>query len=186
MKITVETAVSPSELAAVLRITARHVRRLAEDGIFHKVDGAYNLAESLQAYVNYQADRQKRITTEEDLRLKRDILHSEAELKQARARIATLKAQELTGKLHIQEDVEEAMNNIVFSIRGAMLALPGRLAVNVAAVHTPQEARTAIQEEINIILDELNTLTYDPDFFRSKVMERMSWSVNEPDPDYQE
>ena len=180
-KITAETTVSPSELAAVLQITARHVRRLAEDGIFHKVDGAYNLTESMQAYVRYRADKQKRTATEEEKRLEREILQSEVLLKESMARIATLKAKELTGELHRQEDIEEAMNELVFTMRGAFMAFPGRMAVDIAAANTAEEAAAVIRGETTKLINDLQQYVYDPEFYRRKVLERMAWSENEQD-----
>ena len=52
-KISNNSEVSTTELAAVLGLTGRRIRQLAEDGVLDKIkDGRFNLCESVQKYIN--------------------------------------------------------------------------------------------------------------------------------------
>lgn len=65
-------------------------------------------------------------------------------MKASKATIAKLEADELKGTMHRAEDVAALTEDLVYTIRGALNALPGRLAVDVAAVSTPAEASEVI------------------------------------------
>ncbi|MBQ2361997.1 MAG: hypothetical protein II287_00115, partial [Bacteroidaceae bacterium] len=43
---------------------------------------------------------------------------------------------ELEGKMHRSEDVEAVMTDLVYTIRSMLMALPGRLAVDVVSTKT--------------------------------------------------
>lgn len=149
-------AVSTTELAAVLGLTARRVQQLAQDGILNAEErGAYPLAESVQAYIE-QRTREKAAGSAE-----LEKLEAETKIKKAKAVIAELEAQELQGKMHRAEDVEAAINDLVGAVRNTMVALPGRLAVDAANASKPLEASEVIRREVNKAMDELSRYTYD-------------------------
>jgi hypothetical protein len=56
-----------------------------------------------------------------------------------------------------------------------MLALPGRLAVNMAPKMTPAEASELIREEIYRGMEELANHEFDKDKYDAIVRERMNW-----------
>ena len=68
------------------------------------------------------------------------------------------------------------MEQFGFTIRGLIIALPGRLAVDTAAVETAAETSVIIRRECNAILDELANFKYDPVAFHKMVMERQKWT----------
>ena len=57
-----------------------------------------------------------------------------------------------------------------------IIALPGRLAVDVANVSTAAEASDLIRSEAYKILEELANYRYDPDVYARRVREREGWS----------
>ena len=69
-----------------------------------------------------------------------------------KATIAKLEAEELKGTMHRAEDVAALTEDLVYTIRGALNALPGRLAVDVAAVSTPAEASEVIRKEVSKVM----------------------------------
>lgn len=181
-EITTETTVKQTELAAVLGITARHVRKLTEDGILVKASGTYNLADGVQAYIRSVRGNS---TRESDAATERKRRKAEADLKESKAVIEKLKAEELKSKMHRQEDVKVLMDDMVFAVRAALLALPGRLAVDTAAAGSPAEASDIIRREVHKIMQELAGYRYDPARFEERVRERMQWELNDEQDDEQ-
>lgn len=173
-KITVDTEVSPTELACVLGITARHIRRLAEDGVLEKSQkGRYKLCASVKQYIASKED-----ATEDDAKLEKAKKAAEVTLKTSKAHIAKMEANELRGRMHRSEDVEAMTADLIYTIRGSLLALPGRLAVDVAAVKTPAEAAEVIRREVALLMQELTQYRYDPKKYEERVRKRMDWDTD--------
>ena len=105
-------------------------------------------------------------------------LKAEADMKKAKAAIAQVEANELLGKIHRSEDVEAVIEELVYAIRGALLSLPGRLAVDVTGITDVSEASEIIRKEIYNILDESN-FQYDPAKFQERVRQRRNMSAAE-------
>ena len=159
-KITSETEVSSSELACVLGITGRNIRQLVEDGQLEKVDGRFILSASVQRYVAFKSKRDK---DDEEQRLDKARRTAEVTLRASKAQIAKMEADELRGKMHRSEDVAAMTEDLIYTIRGSLMALPGRLAVDVAATATPAEAAEIIRKEVHALMRELANYQYDPE-----------------------
>ena len=173
-KITTETEVSTSELACVLGITARYVRQLTEDGQLEKIrEGRYALCASVQKYID-----SREAVTEDDAKLERAKRAAEVTLKTSKAHIAKLEADELRGKMHRSEDVEAMTADLIYTVRSSLLALPGRLAVDVAAVKTSAEAAEVIRKEVALLMQELTQYRYDPKKYEERVRERRDWDTD--------
>ena len=99
----------------------------------------------------------------------------EAQLKASKAKIASLEAQELEGRMHRSEDVAALTEDLIYEIRGALIALPGRLAVDVAACSSAAEAAELIRREVCQVMAELSGYQYDPAKYAERVRERMKW-----------
>lgn len=178
-KISLETQVTEGEVAVVLGISARHVRRLTEDGIFQKSDGKYNLAKSVQTYITYS----KKANTDEDRKMDQAMKKATVKLKSSKAAVAELEANELQGKMHRAEDVEAITSDMVFTIRSALNALPGRLAMEVVNIGTANEAAQIIRKEVNLIMNELADYDYDPEKYQERVRSRLEWEAKENEDD---
>lgn len=179
-KITADTMVTPGELALVLGMTARNVRVLAEDGILEKKNGKYNLCESVQAYCKTKLSR---LPCESDAEIDRAKRTADAQYKAAKATIAELEAKELEGKMHRSEDVEAITSDMVFTIRSILMALPGRLAVDVAEVNTATECSEIIKKGIYEAMRELARHQYDPARYEERVRERQEWDGGQDEED---
>jgi hypothetical protein len=57
-----------------------------------------------------------------------------------------------------------------------MIALPGRLAIDVVGAKTAAEASNMIRAEAYKILEELSNYRYDPEVYAKRVRERQGWS----------
>lgn len=178
-KITDETEVSTTELACVLGITGRRIRQLAEDGQLQKIgNGRFRLADSVQAYIRLSAAGP---LDEEEKKMEKTRRLAEVQFKASKASIEKAKAAELSGSMHRAEDVAAMTEDLVYTIRSALMALPGRLAVDVAAVETPAEASEVIRKEVNKIMRELSQYHYDPKKYDERVRARMDWSERDDD-----
>lgn len=178
-KITTETEVSTTELACVLGISGRRVRQLAEDGQLEKLGaGKFNLADSVQAYQKFLS---RVVPNEEDAKIEKSRRKAEVTLKASKAEIARLELQELKGKLHRAEDIEAITSDLVYSIRGALMAIPGRLAVDVVGAGSAVEASEIIRAEIYKVMEELSRYEYDPARYEERVRARRAWAERDID-----
>lgn len=187
-KIDGNTVVQPKEIAAVLKITGRRVRQLTEDGVLHKLEAdeeagnkaGYNLADTVE---DFYRNKYHQTSNADDIKLDLALKKANVQLKASKASIARLEAQELEGKMHRADDVEAITSDMVFTIRSALNALPGRLAMNVVGVETAAEAAQIIRKEVNLVMNELADYEYDPEKYQEKVHERMEWEAKQEDED---
>lgn len=178
-KITDNTEASTTELAMILGITARRVQQMAQDGTIIAVKrGRFNLAESVQRYIAFISSKDKDISQQDKARQ-----DAEVSIKKAKAVIAVMEAQELQGKMHRSEDVESMTEDLIYAIRGMLVSLPGRLAVDTAAAETPAEVSEIIRKEVYKIMSELSEYKYDPKKYEERVRERKAWDMSESDAD---
>ena len=173
-KITADTEVSTTELACVLGVTGKRIRQMAEDGVLEKVkQGRFRLCDSVQKYIGFKT---RATMSEDESKLEIGRKAAETQLKTAKAFIAKLEAEELQGNMHRSEDVAAMTEDLVYTIRSALLALPGRLAVNVAQAATPAEASEIIRLEVHAVMKELSEYKYDPKKYEERVRQRMQWA----------
>lgn len=180
-RITDETTVSTTELAMVLGLSARRIQQMAQDGtIIAAQRGRFPLCDSAQRYINFLS---KDAVSEEDLKVDKVKRTADASLRSTKAKIAQLELQELQGKMHSSDDVEAITSDLIFAIRGALIALPGRLAVDAAKVETPAEAAELIRKEVHKIMRELSNYQYDPQKYEERVRARKDWETSGRDID---
>jgi len=181
-----ENLQSTAVVATLFNLSERRVQQLAKDGIIDgkKVEGVYqfDLLPTVRKYIAYLSDKangrdQKNKKTEEEK------LAAEADLKRAKADMAELQLKELRGQMHRSEDVEAITTDLVYTIRSMIIALPGRLAVDVAAVDSAPEASEIIRRECYAVLEELSNYKYDPEEYAKRVREREGWKEATDDGD---
>lgn len=172
-KITDETTVTLSEMAVILGLTTRRIRQLVEEGVFQTNErNAYPLAETVQDYIKFVGKGM----SDDDVKIERIRRMSEMKFKKSKADKAELEVKELRGTMHRAEDVAAMTEDLTFSVRAALSALPGRLAINVTAAKTPAEAAEVIRKEVNTMMLELSKYRYDPERYAERVQQRMSWT----------
>ena len=180
MEIDVKTEVKGSELAAVLGVTYQRVHQLTKDGVLLTASrGKYNLSDSIQAFMNFKI-KEKPMSQAENDKLNADVV-----IKKAKATMMALQAKELQGKMHRSEDVAALTEDLVYTIRGMLLALPGRLAVDAAHLSDPAEVSELVRTEVYAIMTELSQYQYDSKKYEERVRERMNWDTDhEQNADY--
>lgn len=174
-KITNETEVGTTELAVVLGLTGRRVQQMAQDGTITPIRrGRFLLGESIRRYINFLSAKNKDNSKQEI-----EKQNAEIRIKNAKAVIAELEAKELQGKMHRSEDVAAMTEDLIYSIRTMLVALPGRLAVDVASTESSAEAAEVIRKEVFKVMQELSNYCYDPDKYEERVRERRNWEIND-------
>lgn len=163
-----------ADLACLLGLSSRRIYQLTQDGMFAIDGGKVVLSEAVQSYIN--ALRKQYESFDEDAaRADKERRIAEAKLKKSNAEVARIELRELEGKMHRAEDVETVIQDMLFSVRSALMALPGRLAVDVAEAKSAAEASAIIEHEVHAMMTELADYHYDPERFEAMVRERRKW-----------
>ena len=160
-------------IAKLFDLDVRRVQQLAKEGILPAASQRpykFDLLPTVKAYIRYLRDRAngKEAKTADTVKAEADKLRAEADLKQSKAKIAELQLKELEGKMHRSEDVEALTNDLVYTARSMIMALPGRLAMDVVQAGSANEASALIRTECYKILDELAGYQYDPEAYRRR------------------
>lgn len=168
-------------MAKLFELDPRRVQQLAKEGILPAASQRpykFDLLPTVKAYIRYLRDRAngKEAKTADTVKAEADKLRAEADLKQSKAKIAELQLKELEGKMHRSEDVEVMTNDLVYTARSMIMALPGRLAMDVVQAGSANEASALIRTECYKILNELAGYQYDPEAYRRRVRDREGWS----------
>lgn len=174
-------------IARLFGKTVRRIQQLTQDGILptEKTPSGnrYDLLPTITRYIKYLEDRVEKKqpqSYQEKLEAK---LAAEVKYKQAKAEKAQLEMNEFKGMLHRAEDIEKLTNELVFSVRSMLLALPGRVAMDLAALNTAPEVSQYMARHVEALLDELATHEYNPDSYKQLVREREGWQTNHDDED---
>ena len=169
-------------IAKLFGVTERRVQQLAKDGIIPAAQQRpykFDLLPTVQAYIKYLSDKAngREEKSDDNKTAEADKLRAEADLKQSKAKIAEMQLKELEGTMHLSEDVEAMTNDLVFTVRSMIMALPGRLAMDIVQVTSANEASALIRSEVYKILNELAAYKYDPEAYQRRVRDREGWSV---------
>ena len=170
--------VGRAEVAALFGTSERNVQLLAKNGAItakKKRPYEFDLYDVAQEYIQYLADRVQGREKKASGSIESEKLRAETDLKRSKAEMAALQLKELEGEMHRSDDVEAMMDDLVYSIRSMILALPGRLAMDIAEVSNANEASAMIRKECHAILNELAQYQYDPEEYRRRVRERIGW-----------
>lgn len=168
--------VKTPELCRMFGKSNQWIGQLTNQGTINKQQTAhgalYPLVKTVNDYIQYLEDK-----TEErdgdDEKSEKIKNAAEALLKKSKAVIADLDAKERQGKMHRSEDVAAMTEDLVYAVRSALLALPGRLAVDVIAAKDSAEASDIITREVYKIMEELANYEYDPAKYEERVRERL-------------
>ena len=85
----------------------------------------------------------------------------------------------MQGKMHRSEDVAAMTEDLIYTVRSLILAVPGRVAKDTAIASTPAETAEIVKKELYAVLKEISRFHYDPKAYEAMVRERMDWDVND-------
>lgn len=171
---------SSAIIGKLFDLSDRRVQQLAKEGVLPAASTRpykFDLLPTVKAYIKYLSDKAngKEAKNADTAKAEADKLRAEADLKQSKAKIAEMQLKELEGKMHRSEDVEAMTNDLVYTVRSMIMALPGRLAMDVVQAGTANEASALIRTECHIILNELAGYQYDPELYQRRVRDREGW-----------
>lgn len=167
-----------AEFAKIAGVSTRTIERLSQDGVvapIKKKPLSFSL-DDIAAYVSKiinEAKGKEKDAIAKDKELAK--LDGEARIKQAKAETEELKLKELRGELHRAEDVEAIVTDHALYVRSLLLAMPGKLAVDVANINTAAEAAERIKKEVYHVLNAAVDYRYDPEEYAKRVREREGW-----------
>ena len=173
-------------IARLYGTDVRRIQQLNSAGIIkgHGRPAMYDLLPTIQALFEYQrkliAGTQKQ---QEIADIEKQKLQAETDIKQSKAQQAKMELKELQGKLHRAEDVEAIFTDHIMFLRSMLMALPGKLAVDLAGDHTAAEQAERVKKEVHFILNALADHQYDPEEYKKRVMERKGWESHREDDD---
>ena len=171
-------------IAKIFGVTTRRIEQLKTEGIIQGQGKPtkYDLLPTIQAYIRYLSDKAHgREKKERAAELEEAKLTAEVNIKTAKAEAAQMELDELRGKLHRAEDVEAIMTDHVLFLRSMLIAMPGKLAVDLAGDHTASEQAERVKREVYYILNQLADYKYDPAEFKKRVMDRQGWNSHNGD-----
>ena len=169
---------SAKVIATIFGVTTRRVEQLKAEGVIQGQGKPtrYDLLPTIQAYIKYLSDKAYGREKKENVaNLEEQKLAAEVAIKEAKAEQARMQLKELQGSLHRSEDVEAVFTDHGMYMRSMLLAMPGKLAVDLAGNHTAAEQAEVVKREVHWILNNLADYRYDPDEYKRRVMEREGW-----------
>lgn len=165
-----ESICTTSELAGIMGLSPRRLQQLVSEGVLETIEeGRFLLGESVQRYITYIKGNGR---SEEEKKLDLEKKKAEVKMKKARARREELQTAELDGSMYRAEDVEAWCTDLVYGFKGSIMALPPRVAVDVAAEDNPAMCGEIIKKEVRLLLMELSRYEFDPEFYRERIAER--------------
>lgn len=175
-----------AQVAKIFHMSAKRVQQLTADGIIETEQTPkgrrYNWDKTVEQYIAYLSDKANgREKKETDALLETEKLTAEKRIKMAKAEMAELALKEMKGELHRASDVEEITTDHVLYVRSMLMALPGKLAVDVAAINSAPECADRIKREVYSVLNSLANYRYDPDEYKKRVRERQGWNERHGD-----
>lgn len=143
---------SASTLAKLFNLTERRVQQLAKEGVIPRAErGKYDLVGAVRGYVKYLQERAEgRGVAPQDLHTER------ARLVKAQADKTEIEVAEMARALIPAERVIAAWEQLVAAFRAKCLALPSRLAPQLAAVNEIREIKDHIGAGVREALEELS------------------------------
>ena len=152
------------QLAVILGLSERHIRRLANENVIKKNgQGKYLFLESVHGYLEYME-----LKNGTDIDLKDEKIKEETKKIKKDIELKSLRISELKSQLHSAENVKKVMNNMLANIRGKLLALSNKLAPSVIACDNLGEIQDIIHTNILVALDELTN--YDAETFKNNIL----------------
>lgn len=176
--------IKTADVCAITGKSNQWIGQLTSQGTLAKSNtpygSLYELTPNLQRYIGQIADRVDDID-EDDKKVEQQRRKAEATFKAAKASMASMDAKERAGKMHRSEDVAAMTEDLVYAVRGALLALPGRCSVDVVAAKDAAEAAEIIRREVYAIMNELSNYQYDAAKYEERVRARLNMDALEDD-----
>lgn len=170
--------VTSSAVAERLGVSRRTVTRLASTGVLTsaKDDRGHFTFDLETAVAEYEAYN----SASDDDGVDWNVENKKADTrnKTIKGDMLQLELDEMRGKYHRSEFVEDAINDLVFAVRSHLTALPGKLGPIVAGIGDTAQCVEAVKRECNAVLADLARYEYDPERFRERLRESGGTAVD--------
>lgn len=164
------------DFGTLVGISERTVRRLIKTGkIPAKSQNPLRIKvdDGLSAFMNHLKENAKSEDRPvDDEKARSEKLRADADISIYKAKQEEAKWKEMEGQLHRSEDVQAMTEDLIYTIRGAIIALPGKLAMNVAAEDDPNVCSKIIKEEVILVLEGLSNYEYSKERYLARMKER--------------
>lgn len=169
--------VKTADVCAATGKTNQWIGQLTAQGVINKTQtthGAlYNLFDTMKAYCAMLEERAKKLDEYSEAIEKRK-KQAETKLKESKALMEEIKAKEFQGKMHRSEDVQAMTGDLLYFVRGSLVALAGRCATECANSSEPAEVQKIIEREVFSILKDLSEYKYSKKRYEELVRQRES------------
>lgn len=133
--------VTEADLAALLAVSTRRVRQLAEQGVLERIErGRYELGASIRALMENAAGNGSELQRERIRKLRADATRAELELARERNEVAPI------------EQMESIWNTALATIRANMLNIPQRVVTQIIGETNEARMKAALTAEIKMAL----------------------------------
>ncbi|TCZ73044.1 hypothetical protein E0485_21740 [Paenibacillus albiflavus] len=155
-----ELEIQTGELAAIVGKSTRWIRQITSDGVLKQVGrGKYILGDAVQAYIEHASGGK-----EEDNKPR--FIDEKTEHERIKKEKAALELEEMRGELHRAEDVQAVMNDMLAAFRQKILAIPTKLAPQIAGNGEVNVVKGMLTSALHEALTELSD--YNPETFREE------------------
>ncbi|MBR3965447.1 MAG: protoporphyrinogen oxidase [Clostridia bacterium] len=180
--------VKTADICAMTGKSNQWIGQLTSQGTLNKTKtkhgSLYELAPNIKAYCDMLENRAEERCDDPDIQeLELEKRRAEVKAKKAKATMLDYELKELKGKMHRSEDVASMTADLLYSVRNSLIALPGRLAMDLSSLTEPAEISARIQKEVYLIMEELSSYKYDPEKYKERVMERSGHELSMEDTD---
>jgi phage terminase Nu1 subunit (DNA packaging protein) len=151
------TLMDTNQMARLIDVTARHVRKLTVDGVLNRarnemgdeIQGRYELVPNNHSYIHFLRKQGK---LDEFSDAKRHMLGNRKMA--ADAEMAELRLLELKGNVHRSDDVEFLWTNKLTRIKARIQAIPSRTARQLVGKTDYREIHDILTDEVEQVLRE--------------------------------
>ena len=136
-------------VAQYLDLSERRVRQLRDEGVLEeKAPGLYDLRSSVRRYINYLRGNEGG---------KADLNEERAKLTKEKRIAAETENKVRNGELYRKSDIMTGMTTIVMNLRSRLLALPNKLAANIAKLDGDEDKiMDLLQSSLHEIMEEFS------------------------------
>jgi len=146
-----EDLITTKRLAEILGMTERRVQQLAAENVFKKFGrGRFQLADSVQKYLAYQLDLERKKYNKNDL----SINEARRRREQAEASLKEIELGKQRGELLEKSDVIRVWQKILTVLKNRLLVMPSKLSPHLLGMNSVNEIKMRMDEIFNA-LDEL-------------------------------
>lgn len=152
-----EREIQTGELAAIVGKSSRWIRQITSEGVLKQVErGKYILGEAIQAYIEHAQGGK-----EEDNKPR--LVDHKTEHERIKTEKAALELAQMRGELHAAADVEEVMSDMLTAFRQKILAIPTKLAPQLAGIDDINVIKGRLTKDLHEALAQL--ADYNPGMF---------------------